>query len=253
MALIELKNIVKKFPVRKSFFGRVKEFVRAVDGVSLSVERGETLGLVGESGCGKSTLGRIAIGIIKQDSGEIVSECKLSQMIFQDPFSSLNPRMSVGDIVTEPLIVNKLISSRDRKKKAEELLNDVGMDGLSANRYPHEFSGGQRQRISIARAISLKPRFIVADEPVSSLDVIVQKDILSLMKKLQAEHGITYLFITHDLRLVANHCDRVAVMYMGKIVEQFKASDLKKASHPYTLKLLASVPRGVLRLKEEAK
>ncbi len=257
MALLELKNIVKDFPVRRGFFGGAKEFVHAVSGVSLKIEKGETLGLVGESGCGKSTLGRIAMRLLAPTSGEIIFDgCDITglsrkemlpfrrrmQIVFQDPFSSLNPRMSVGALIAEPLLVNNIGNSSDREKKVADILAAVGLEKETRHRYPHEFSGGQRQRICIARALALNPELIVADEPVSSLDVAVQADILELLKKLRREHGIAYLFISHDLRIVASLCDRVCVMHDGKIVEELAAAKIKDATHPYTKTLLASVP-----------
>jgi ABC-type oligopeptide transport system ATPase subunit len=257
MTLLELKNVTKKFPLRRGFFGAPKEFVSAVDGITLSLGEKETLGLVGESGCGKSTLGRIALGLMKPTSGCVVFEgrelssldkkdlIKLRsqmQIIFQDPFSSLNPRMSIGDIISEPLIIHGRCKNNERHDAAADLLESVGLKAEYVYRYPHEFSGGQRQRICIARAIALKPKFIVADEPVSSLDVAIQADILALLKELQNKYNMAYLFVSHDLRVVSKLCDRVAVMNSGKIVELLPASKIKEAEHPYTRKLLSSVP-----------
>ena len=257
MALLELHNLVKHFPVRRAFLGKTRDFVHAVNGVTLSVEKGETLGVVGESGCGKTTLGRVAIRLMEPDSGRIVFDgtdiTKFSrkelipfrrrmQIVFQDPFSSLNPRMNVGDIIAEPLLIHKICRKNEKYEKVAALLEEVGLEKNHAYRYPHEFSGGQRQRICIARALSLKPDLIIADEPVSSLDVAVQEDILKLLKDLQARFGLSYLFISHDLRVVKHLSHRIAVMYLGNIVELFKSSDLENASHPYTSALLSAVP-----------
>ncbi|PIR17406.1 MAG: peptide ABC transporter ATP-binding protein [Deltaproteobacteria bacterium CG11_big_fil_rev_8_21_14_0_20_49_13] len=251
--LLELKNIVKRFPVKRGFFGGGRDFVHALSDVSLFIKEGETLGLVGESGCGKSTLGRIAVGLYKPDSGTVVfgGSSKERQIVFQDPYSSLNPRMCVGNIVTEPLIINKLIKKNERFKKAGELLKEAGLNEEFAQRYPHEFSGGQRQRICIARAISTRPRLIVADEPVSSLDVAVQADILELLKDLQARYKMAYLFISHDLRVISKLCSRVAVMYLGKIVELMDAKFIKEPLHPYTEALLSAVPLPDPKIKKK--
>lgn len=257
MGLLELHDVVKRFSVRRGFFGDAKEFIHAVNGVSLSIAEGEILGLVGESGCGKSTLGRLALGLYRPDKGRVMFEGrdinKVSgeelkkirnglQVVFQDPFSSLNPRMSVRDIVTEPFLVHGSAVKKDLNKKAEELLISVNMDPSSIYRYPHEFSGGQRQRIGIARAIALAPKLIVLDEPVSSLDVAIQAEILELLKRLQKDFNMAYLFVTHDLRVVANICQRVAVMYLGRIMEVLPASNIRAAGHPYTRALLSAVP-----------
>ncbi|MBI2093027.1 MAG: ABC transporter ATP-binding protein [Deltaproteobacteria bacterium] len=257
MTLLELNNITKLFPVRRGFFGKASEFVRAVDGITLSLNEKEILGLVGESGCGKSTLGRIALGLMKPTSGDVIFDgrdisslskndlIKLRsrmQIIFQDPFSSLNPRMPAGDIVSEPLVIHGRCKNKERLSAAAALLESVGLKAEHVYRYPHEFSGGQRQRICIARAIALNPKFIVADEPVSALDVAVQAEILALLKELQNKFNMAYLFVSHDLRVVSKLCDRVAVMKSGKIVEIMPAAKIKEAGHPYTRNLLASVP-----------
>jgi len=257
MSLLELHDIVKLFPVRRGFFGRAREFVHAVNGVSMEVYKGESVGLVGESGCGKSTIGRIAVGLYRPTSGKVLfdgvdlnRESKETvrklrgsmQVVFQDPFSSLNPRMSIKDIITEPILVHKTKGRKECQEKASALLRKVNIDPDVLDRYPHEFSGGQRQRISIARAIALEPKLILLDEPVSSLDVAIQADILELLKKLQQELKVAYLFISHDLRVVSSLCNRVAVMYLGKIVELMPAKDVKVARHPYTRALVSSVP-----------
>ncbi len=232
--------------------------VKAVDGVSLSIAKGETLGLVGESGCGKSTLGRAMLRLYEPTGGRIVfddtdittlSESELQpvrrrmQMVFQDPYASLNPRHSVGRIVGEPLRVHDVVSRREVSGRVRELLEVVGLPTDAANRYPHEFSGGQRQRIGLARALALNPQFIVCDEPVSALDVSIQAQIINLLESLQAEFGLTYLFIAHDLAVVRHISDRIVVMYLGKIVEIAPADDLyENPLHPYTLTLLSAIP-----------
>ena len=254
------------FPIRKGVFNRVVGNVRAVDGVSLDIMPGETMGLVGESGCGKTTIGRAIIGLKPATSGKILFEgkdisqfghdeqlrfCRSCQMVFQDPYSSLNPRMTVLDIITEAMVYHGLISSREREAKALELLGEVGMGRDALNRYPHEFSGGQRQRISIARALSLNPRFIVCDEPVSALDVSVQAQVINLLMDLREKHSLSYLFISHDLSVVRLISQRVAVMYLGHIVELGKAEEvLERPMHPYTQALLSAVPRPGKKAEE---
>jgi oligopeptide transport system ATP-binding protein len=258
--LVEVDGLVKHFPLKKGFFGSSGEggVVRAVDGLSFTVARGETLGLVGESGCGKSTTGRLMLRLIEPTSGALrydgVDLARLSpkamrdrrrelQIIFQDPYSSLNPRMTVENIIVEPMIIHGIGDSASRRARAHELLDIVGLSRNYANRYPHEFSGGQRQRIGIARALALRPQFIVCDEPVSALDVSIQAQVINLMQDLQREFGLTYLFISHNLAVVRHIADRVAVMYLGKIVELTdKVSLYASPKHPYTQALLSAIP-----------
>ncbi len=250
--LVEIKNLTKHFPAAHG------QVVRAVDGVSFNIQKGETFGLVGESGCGKTTVGRCLLRLIEPTSGEIrfdgqdllqLGKGELRalrrrlQIVFQDPYSSLNPRMKVGDIIGEPLIVHRIGNKQERKDRVAELLKVVKLDPDYANRYPHQFSGGQRQRIGIARALALNPDFIVADEPVSALDVSVQAQVVNLLQDLQEQFGLTYLFISHGLAVVEHISTRVGVMYLGKLVELAPALELYQTpKHPYTQALLASIP-----------
>ena len=267
MSLLEIRNLKKHFPVGEGLFSRNKGAVKAVDGVSLTVEEGETLGIVGESGCGKSTLGRTILRLIEPTSGEVYFQGKnllaLSQrelrdtrrqmqIIFQDPYASLNPRMRVGDIVGEGLEIHKLAKGKAKRDRVIELLNQVGLREDHYNRYPHEFSGGQRQRIGIARALAVSPKFIVADEPVSSLDVSIQAQIINLLQELHEKMHLTYFFISHDLRVVEHISHRVAIMYLGKIVEIAKSETIyQDAKHPYTRALLSAVPMPDTSRKKE--
>jgi oligopeptide transport system ATP-binding protein len=256
--LLEVRNLEKHFPVRDGWFGRAVQHVRAVDGVSFNLHKGETLGLVGESGCGKSTLGRAILYLQPPTRGSVrlggellgtgdrerlQAQRRRMQIVFQDPFASLSPRRTIAQILREPLDVHRIGSPAERREKVEELLATVGMRTNALNRYPHEFSGGQRQRIGIARALALNPEFIVADEPVSALDVSVQSQVLNLIEKLQAEWGIAFLFIAHDLAVIQHVSDVVAVMYLGKIVEQAPAMEIYRSPrHPYTKALLSAIP-----------
>ena len=261
--VLEVTDLKKYFPIRKGLLRRTVAQVKAVDGVSFHVEEGETLALVGESGCGKTTTGRLVLRAHAPTAGEIVirdgdriwemhrlegSELRAArrsaQMIFQDPFHSLSPRMTVLDIISEPLILNGMKSAREREQRVRELMNVVGLPQQYLRRYPHAFSGGQRQRIGIARALALQPKLIVADEPVSALDVSIQAQILNLLKDLQEEFGLSFLFISHDLRVVAHISARVAVMYVGHIVEMGPTEALfDKPAHPYTEALFSAIPQ----------
>jgi oligopeptide transport system ATP-binding protein len=257
--LIEVKDLKMYFPVTAGIiFQRKIADVKAVDGISFFIRRGETLGLVGESGCGKSTAGRAILQLYRPTAGQVLFDgrdlCNVKgnelrlfrrkmQMIFQDPYASLNPRMSIGSIIGEPLAIHKLASGKRRRERVQELMRIVGLNPYYANRYPHEFSGGQRQRIGVARALAVEPDFIVCDEPVSALDVSIQAQIINLLGDLQEQFGLTYLFIAHDLSVVRHISDRVAVMYLGKLMEMSDRVELyENPLHPYTKALLSAVP-----------
>jgi len=256
--LLEVKGLKKYFPIKGGFFGKTVNHLKAVNDISFSIKRGETLGIAGESGCGKSTAGRAILRLHEPTAGKIYFEDQEitlldkedlrkkrieMQLIYQDPYSSLNPRMTVGDIIGEPFEVYEKMSSKDKMDKVKELLNMVGLSPYHVRRYPHEFSGGQRQRIGIARAIALKPKFIVADEAVSALDVSIQAQVINLFEELQEKLNLTYMFISHDLSVVKHISDRIGVMYLGKIVELADSEELfSHALHPYTKALLSAVP-----------
>ena len=256
--LLSIRRLRKHFPVRTGLFGRATGQVRAVDGVSLDVGHGETLGIVGESGCGKTTLGRTILRLVEPTDGDIRFDGvdvralrgkalrtmrRNMQIIFQDPFSSLNPRMTIGATVREGLTVHRLAEGAAADQRVRQLLEEVGLRGEYASRYPHEFSGGQRQRVGIARALAVQPKFIVCDEPVSALDVSVQAQVINLLMDLQRDRGLAYLFIAHDLSVVEHMANRVAVMYLGRIVEFASAADLyREPLMPYTQALLSAVP-----------
>jgi oligopeptide transport system ATP-binding protein len=257
--LLEVQGLVKHFHVGQGvILSRLSKTVQAVEGVSFSVDQGETLGLVGESGCGKSTTGRCINRLLEATAGRIrfedVDVRKLHraslkayrrdvQFIFQDPYASLNPRMTFGEIMAEPLVIHKIGTRREREARCKEMLQIVGLNPEHIHRYPHEFSGGQRQRVGIARALMLRPKMIICDEPVSALDVSIQAQIINLLEELQNEFGLTYLFIAHDLAVIRHICDRVAVMYLGKIVEIGGWKEVYNSpNHPYTQSLLSAVP-----------
>jgi peptide/nickel transport system ATP-binding protein/oligopeptide transport system ATP-binding protein len=266
-SLMVVKNLKKYFPVKTGVLQRVSAYVQAVDDVSFEVKMGETLGLVGESGCGKTTVGRTVLRLTDPTSGSIEFDgkdiLKLSgnelkavrrdmQIIFQDPYASLDPRVRIGDSVMEGLEIHKIGNKKDRYQMAIDILKKVGLEEYHARRYPHEFSGGQRQRIGIARALALRPRFIVCDEPVSALDVSIQSQVLNILKDLQDEFGLTYLFIAHNLGVVEHISDRVAVMYLGKIVELTNRDELfRNPLHPYTKALMSAIPIPDPTLKRE--
>ncbi|PLS17767.1 dipeptide/oligopeptide/nickel ABC transporter ATP-binding protein [Bacillus sp. M6-12] len=265
--LVKVENLKKHFPIKGGVLGKQIGEVKAVDGVSFHINQGETLGLVGESGCGKSTTGRMLLRLLEPSEGKVYFEGKdileLSsgemrrmrremQMVFQDPFASLNPRHTVEKILEEPLIVHGMKDNAERKKRVQELLEVVGLSSYHAKRYPHQFSGGQRQRIGIARALAVNPKLIIADEPVSALDVSIQSQVLNLLQDLQKEFNLTYLFIAHDLGVVRHISDRVGVMYLGNIVELTDSEKLYESpKHPYTQALLSAVPVADVEHKKE--
>lgn len=256
--LVKVRDLKKHFPIRRGVFRRTVGYVQAVDGISFDIYKGETLGLVGESGCGKSTAGRTILQLLQPTGGQVFfgndeltrlnrnelrKRRRHMQMIFQDPYASLNPRMQVGSIISEPLEIHSLGNAASRKERVRELLSLVGLNPYFIKRYPHEFSGGQRQRIGIARALATNPSFIVADEPISALDVSIQAQVVNLLDDLKAELGLTYLFIAHDLSMVRYISDRVAVMYLGRIVEMGERDDVyDRPYHPYTHALLSAIP-----------
>ncbi len=270
--LLEVKSLKRYFPIEKGFWRRVTGYVKAVDDIDLYIKQGETLGLVGESGCGKTTTGRCILRAIEPTEGEILFKTeddgiidivrlekkklrrmrKDMQMVFQDPYSSLDPRMTVLDIIGEPILVNKIAKGKELQEKVKDLVKVVGLNIKHLKRYPHAFSGGQRQRIGIARALAPNPKLVVADEPVSALDVSVQAQILNLLQDLQEKFNLTYLFIAHDLSVIEHISDRVAVMYVGKIVEMAETEELfLNPQHPYTEALMSAVPKPDPRLKME--
>src|SRR5512133_3100529 len=256
--ILRVEDLVEHFPIYRGVVRRQVGAVHAVDGVSFDIYEGETLGLVGESGCGKSTTGRTVLQLYRPTSGKVVFDgvnlvtlkgedlCQMRrkmQMIFQDPYASLNPRMTVGDIIGEPLMIHNIVNQKEMEERVASLLKLVGLNPFFANRYPHEFSGGQRQRIGVARALSLQPSFIICDEPISALDVSIQAQVVNLLEDLQKEFNLTYLFIAHDLSMVRHISDRIAVMYLGAIVELADRNELyKNPLHPYAQALLSAVP-----------
>ncbi|PRR79032.1 Oligopeptide transport ATP-binding protein OppF [Clostridium liquoris] len=266
-ALMEVRNLKKYFPIQSGIFGKTKSYVKAVDDISFDIYKGETLGLVGESGCGKSTTGRMLVDLLEPTEGKVLfdgtdirelkkrSRKELSkniQIIFQDPYASLNPRMTIGEIIGEPMLVNKIAKGEELEKRVLRLLNYVGLASYHKDRYPHEFSGGQRQRVGIARAISVNPKLIVCDEPVSALDVSIQAQVLNLLHDLQNEFDLTYLFIAHGLNVVKHISNRVGVMYLGKLVEIADDKSLYSSpKHPYTQALLSAIPVPDPKKKKE--
>jgi oligopeptide transport system ATP-binding protein len=268
-ALLKVDGLVKHFPITRGIFRREVGSVNAVDGISFEIQERETLGLVGESGCGKSTAARVILQLIPATAGNVFfkgrdltsldkevlrKQRQQMQMIFQDPQDSLNPRMTVGSIISEPLMEHKKLQAEERSQRVEQLLISVGMNPKFTNRYPHEFSGGQRQRIGIARALALSPEFIICDEPIAALDVSIQAQVINLLEDLQEEFGLTYLFISHDLSMIRHIADRVAVMYLGRIVELASSQALYSTPlHPYTQALLSAVPIHDPKLERKRK
>jgi peptide/nickel transport system ATP-binding protein/oligopeptide transport system ATP-binding protein len=265
--LVEVRNLTKHFPIRSGILRRTRDWCKAVDDVSITIKKGETVGLVGESGCGKTTVGLSILRLLKPTSGQILFEGtdilslkgnqlremrRQMQIIFQDPFSSLNPRMQIGRSVAEGLRIHRTGSVRERHDQVIELLRRVGLEDYHAKRYPHEFSGGQRQRIGIARALALRPKFIVADEPVSALDVSIQAQMLNLLKDLQQDFDLTYLFVAHNMSVIDHISDRVAVMYLGKLVEIAFPNDIfRQPLHPYSHALMSAIPVANPRRKSK--
>ena len=267
--LLDVQHLTKRFAADTNFFGKATSYVQAVDDVSFQIRKGEAFGLVGESGCGKTTVGKMLVNLLKPTSGKIVFDgkeltamkpaerkqyCKDIQLIFQDPYASLNPRMRIGDIIAEPIITNNILPKDQVEDRVNELLERVGLANYMRNRYPHEFSGGQRQRIGIARALIVEPEFIIADEPISALDMSIRAQVLNLLRHMQKERGITYLFIAHDLSVMRYISDRIAVIHKGDIVELADAEELvTHAIHPYTRSLLSAIPMPSPRRERQKK
>ncbi|MGL4345986.1 MAG: ABC transporter ATP-binding protein [Cellulosilyticaceae bacterium] len=265
--LLEIKNLKKEFVIEKNFFGKPTKVLKAVDDVSFKIYKQEAFGLVGESGCGKTTIGKMLANVYSATSGEIIYNgvdltklsqkerrqyCKEIQLVFQDPYASLNPRMTIGDIIAEPIKINKLVPKDQVEKRVNYLLECVGLANHQRNRYPHEFSGGQRQRVGIARALAVEPKLIICDEPVSALDVSIQAQVLNLLSDLKDEFGLTYVFIAHGLNVVKHISDRVGVMYLGQMQELADKHELyDHPTHPYTKALLSSTPVANPRLKQK--
>jgi len=266
-SILQVKNLKKYFPIGGGFLEKKVQLVKALDGVSFSVDEGETFGVVGESGCGKSTLGRVILHLLEPTEGNIIfqgqdistlskhelrSLRREMQIIFQDPYASLNSRHKVSYIIREPLIINKIGSNEEQEKKVYDLMDVVGLNTSHASKYPHEFSGGQRQRIGVARALSLNPKLVICDEPVSALDVSIQSQVLNLLKELQTDFNLTYIFISHDLSVVRYISDNVAVMYLGKFMELAKKEELyQNPLHPYTQALLSAIPIPKVNVKRK--
>ena len=266
--LLEIKNLKKEFVIKGGFLNKSKKTLKAVNDVSLKVYENEILGLVGESGCGKSTLGRTILKLYEPSAGQILFEGqditkftprqmlplrKEIQMVFQDPFSSLNPRMTVGGILAEPLLVHKMVSAKNKTEKVAHLLETVGLRADDMMKFPHEFSGGQRQRIGIARALAVEPKLIIADEPVSALDISILAQIINLLMDIRKKMGLAMIFIAHDLKVVEHISDRICVMYLGKVMESFPAQNLNTAKHPYTESLIQAIPIADPTLRKQKK